>query len=487
MTIREVERLITGVESSDERVISSIEYNSANCKANSIFFCFPGLHTSGTLYIPDAVKNGAIAVVTTEEIKEKIAKVKYIIVQGNIRHLYAIASSAFFSDPWKKLVMIGVTGTDGKSSTSDFIYQLLKMQGIKCALLSTIYMDDGSGKAYSPYRQSTPEAFIVEEFLFRSLKNGCTHVVLECTSHALSLEYDRLAPIHFDASAFTKISSEHLEFHKTVTNYILSKLRLALLTKDKNAFIYSDNKANEYMDEETRGHFTFLEKIKPFSTSEEKSEYSYNNKVYSFPFSEEYMLENGFEAASLVSKLTSKDIDEVLKDAEKLKHIKGRSERINNTIGRNIIIDFAHTPDSFHSLFSSYRKLYPNGDFIALFGAAGNRDKSKRAGLGREAARFAKYIIITEEDPREEKEEDIANDIILGIPDSLKSRCNILVINDRSEAIEKAIELSQSGDTIFFLGKGHETSIEKNGNKIPYSEYNTVEDVLRRCSCSCRK
>lgn len=487
MTISDIKQIISGKGDGNTETVSSLEYSSKECRPGSAFFCFSGLHTDGSLYIADACAHGAVLAVTDHMPDEKVDGIEYIVTEKNIRSMYALSASAFFDNPWKKLVMIGVTGTDGKSSTSDFIYQLLKMQGKKCALLSTIYMDNGKGREYSPYRQSTPEAFQVQSFLHSALENGCTHAVIECTSHALSPEYDRLAGVHFIASAFTKISSEHMEFHKSMERYIGAKLRLATNTEMKNAFIYSDNKALSFMDDETAGKFTILEKPTVESINEDHIDYRYSGRSYTFPFSEEYMLQNGFEAAALVSRITEKPLSEVLEDARELKHIRGRSEHIQNTIGRNIIIDFAHTPDSFNSLFAAYRKLYKDGAFIAVFGAAGNRDTSKRAGLGMEAARFCEHIIITEEDPREESDEKIADDIISGIPEGLRSRRDIRVIDDRRSAIRCALELSNAGDTIFFLGKGHETSMEKRGVKIPYSEYAVVEEELRGCSCSCSK
>ncbi len=356
---------------------------------------------------------------------------------------------------------------------------------MKCGLITTVYKDNGFGKLASPYRQSTPEAFSLHTFLNECYLNKCTHVVIECTSHALSKEYNRLADIRFAAALYTEISSEHLEFHKTLDAYYTAKSNLAHFTTGV-VLAYEDSKAIDYIKKASLNHLILLKKPKADIQSEEGIEYTFEGINYKLPFSQNYMLENAFEAANLVSRLTKTPLELILRDAEKLKGIRGRGESISNTIGRNLIIDFAHTPDSFHFLFEEYRKIYKEGSFIALFGAAGCRDKSKREGLGKEASRYCRTLIITEEDPREESSHQIAEDILAGISEERRRFLRIYEIEEREEAIQKALELSNPGDTIFFLGKGHENSIEKSGNKRNYSEYNAVVKALESHSCGCR-
>ncbi len=474
-----------GLYLADNQMITSLEYDSRTCQKGSAFFCFPGNHTNGEEHISNAIENGAVLIVLSTLPDEPAKGVSYFVSDVPIRTLYAKASSWFYDRIWEKMKLIGVTGTDGKSSTCDFIYQLLCARGIKCGLLTTVYKDSGFGKMASPYRQSTPEAFALHSFLNECYLNKCTHVVIECTSHALSKEYNRLADIHFSASLYTEISSEHLEFHKTLDAYYKAKSNLARYTTGV-VLAYKDSKAIDYIRKAAQNRLVTLDKPKADTQSEDGIEYTFEGISYKLPFFQGYMLENAFEAANLVSRITKVPLELVLRDAEKLKGIRGRGERINNNIARNLIIDFAHTPDSFHFLFEEYRKLYKDGAFIALFGAAGSRDKSKREGLGREASRYCRTLIITEEDPREESCHQIAEEILAGISEERRRFLRIYEIENREEAIAKALELSNPGDTVFFLGKGHENSIEKNGSKREYSEYKAVLQALETHSCGCR-
>lgn len=486
MTDSELAKVISGKIIKAKNVeLSSLEYDSREVKAGSAFFCFPGVHVSGAAFIGEAIQNGALAIVTVAVPSNIDPNVSYILLQDNIRVAYAKASSAFFSHPSAKLKCLGVTGTDGKTSTAYFTYQLLKAFGRKTALVSTVYTDDGTGFNYSPFRQSTPEAFPLNALLSKAVKNGAEFAVIEATSHALSNELDRLAGISYEHSAYTKISSEHLEFHKTLEEYIEAKCNLARRTKGA-VFVYEDNKALEEI-KKCSDKVVLLECPAILTQSEEGLEFVYNDKIYTLPFFESYMLQNAFEAASLVSKSLSYPLCEVLAKLASLRAPEGRSKRIQNSSGRNIIIDFAHTGDSFISLFSEYRKLYKNGSFIAVFGAAGERDKSKRSLLGLAASRYCSILIITEEDPRGESDEAIYEELISAIPEEQKRRIKLLRIDEREEAIKKALELSAPGDTIFLLGKGHETSIEKNGIKYEYSESATLSKVLSRCCCEVRK
>ncbi len=466
--------------------ISSLCYDSRDCILHSAFFCFKGTRTDGNLFIKKAVQNGARCIITNREIDEELPEdVSYIVTKDNVRRCYAIASGSFFSNPARSMKVIGVTGTDGKSSTSAFIYQMINALGHRCGLSSTVSVDNGSGLRNAPWRQSTPEAFLLHSFLKQAKDNRCEYMVIEATSHALSTEYDRLAGIHFDTSCITRITSEHLEFHKTLKNYVSSKLRLFRNTKN-NAFVYSSNEQIETIRKTFGDWPHYLERPEVIERNTSGLVFRYGDRDYTLPFFHDYMLENAFEAANVVASILSMPLEEVLPLLSSLKGVEGRDEIVPNTIGRNLVIDFAHTPDSVSRLLSDYRKIFTEGSFITVFGAAGRRDTNKRAGLGHEASRYSNTVIITEEDNRDESFADISNDILSGIPEEMRSRVDILLIPTREDAIKKALEISKPGDSIFFLGKGHEHSIE--AKKVrKYSERKAVEKCLRSLCAPCSR
>lgn len=485
MTVRELTYLIKKDDKEhDDRTITGLFYDSTSIIKDSVFFCFRGTRTNGELYIQDAIDRGAIAIVCEKDIQLPLG-VKCISTQENIRSVYAKVSRAFFKYPDKNLKLIGVSGTDGKSSTSYFIYQLLKSFGKAAGLTSTVYVDDCSGLKKTPWRLSTPEAFPLHSFLKNACNNGCEYMVIEATSHALSKEYDRLEGIHFTSSLLTRITSEHLDFHKTHRAYIDSKLRLFEMT-DGKCFILSDNIVRKEAEERFESKVKVLDRPEIVSLDNSSLTFIYDYKEYTLPFIHSYMLENAFTAASLVSSLLSLPLPDVLMRLSDLKRVEGRDELVQNNIGRNIIIDFAHTPDSVSRLLSDYRALYPDGEFITVLGAAGERDKSKRAGLGREASRYSSHLILTEEDNRNESFDVIVNDILSGIPTELRSRVDIQIIERREDAISKALEISSVKDSIFLLGKGHEMSIEGK-EKRKYSEREAVRNALSDLCAICSR
>lgn len=470
----------------DNQMLTSLCYDSRTCNKGSAFFCFTGIHTQGVEYIDDAIARGAVLIVTSEKPKHFAPHVSYFITTGNIRTLYARSCSLFFERPWNHLELVGITGTDGKSSTCDFTYQLFNKLKHHTALLSTVYQDKGNGKTQNQKPQTTPEAWEIQSFLESCHQNDCQYAVLEASSHALSPEYNRLADVFFAASGFTRISSEHLEFHRNLDRYIDAKCNLARHTTGP-VFVYDDNLALTQIRNAAGKNLHLLTHPQIIHQDLTSLTFAYEGAEYSLPFGQDYNLENAFMAANIVSTMTSTALPSVLALLKDLKPVSGRFLVVPNTIGRHIIIDYAHTADAFYRLFSQTRNLIPEGDFIALFGASGNRDASKRPCMGKEAARMCKTLVITEDDPREEDTREIANEIISGIDPSVLARRNIFIIPRREDAIAKAIEQSEPGDTIFLLGKGHENDIKYAKENRYYSEVAALDEVLRTHTCSCRK
>ena len=451
--------------------VTRIDYDSRLCQEGSAYFAFPGIHHDGDDFIQDALDHGARLVVSRNEPCGLGGGVAHIKVGGNIRSAYAKAVDLFFKHPSSSLDVIGVTGTDGKSSTCFYAYSLLKALGIKVGLLTTTSVDTGQGVVPSPWANTTPEAWDVEGSLVAAAEAGCTHFVLECSSHALSNVYDRLACIDFHSSAITRVSSEHLEFHGSLDAYLDAKARLYEKTRGP-VFCYEGNSVMDHLTDRSR--LVALTRPQIVSRTLSGMRFRFQGCDYSLPFFQDYALENAFEAACLVAEAAGKELDEVLSHLGGLTNPPGRCEMLASPRGFLAVIDFAHTPDAMNRLFSSFRQV-TQGGFIALFGASGERDRSKRRAMGEVAGRWCRQIVLSEDDPRAEGAESIAREIAKGIT----GRAQCRFIERREEAVAYALSLAREGDVVFLLGMGHERTLDYGDHKRAYDEGQVARKILK--------
>ncbi len=456
----------------DAREVTKLTYDSRLCVPGSVFFAFDGTHTKGSNFVEDALSRGAIAIVADRPIPlpENVAA----LVDGKVHGRFARMCSLFYDEPEKKLSIIGVTGTDGKSTTCDYLYQLLKKAKVRSGLLGTVAMDDGSGYHGNLVHQSTPEADTLEAFLARCVKHHVSHVVLECTSHGLSDTYDRLHTIHYDGAIVTTVTREHLEFHKTIESYVQAKCNLARRIKP-GGFLVS-TVANPHLEE-------FLEAL-PVDTAsyvagrdldatvQEDGSITYRGKRYPTSLSYPVLAGNALLAAMAASLILHTRLETELESLANLAPVAGRMVSIPNRLGLRVIIDYAHTEDAYEKLFSYVST--GKGRILACFGCAGERDPSKRSPMGRIASHYANAIFLTEEDPRKEPVEKINREILRDA-----KPVEIHEIEDRKEAIRTMVDQAKRGDTLLFLGKGHECTQEKGGLSLPWNERQVVEDALR--------
>ncbi len=462
--------------------IKKICHNSKECIQASVFFAFPGLHTQGDLYIDEAIANGAVCVFSTRSVETKQKDILYYITDSP-RSLFSRMCAAFYNWPGRSLEIIGVTGTDGKSTTGDYLYQMLQAKGCKVGLLGTVSMDDGEGKRPSPYRQSTPEADKLQAFLHRCKTNGLTHVILECTSHALSKEYDRLATLEFAQALVTTISSEHLEFHKSQEAYVAAKCNLVKALQPGGMFLTTRQNPyrNMFLSELPPFSYSYLlEKTLPFTTTNSDKgtvAIHYKQTEVSTSLALPCLASNAMLALLSCSLLLQEEAEGLLPLLAKLQPVAGRMISVENKLNLRIIIDFAHTSDAYEQLFSHMRRTTEEGKIIAVFGSAGERDTAKRSAMGKIASTYSDMIILTEEDPRNELPSAIYKDIRSRIENP---SCLIEEIEDRTKAIQRAIQISEAGDTLLFLGKGHETSIEGKQGKRSWNEEKTVRTLIKR-------
>jgi len=482
--MKNLEKLLKDVISSDDTVINpqdiiinKICYNSKKCIENSVFCALPPLTSqslNGNDYIPDALRNGAKVIVSNDSNITKQNNTTYIITK-NPALLFSKFCYSFFSNPQKKLKILGVTGTDGKTTTCDFLYQMMKLQNQKCGILSTVSMDYGQGKRSSLYRQSTPEADVLSEFLYKCAYNGLEYVVLEATSHALSPLTSRLSPIEFDLAIFTSITKEHLDFHVNFDNYLDSKLNLARQLKKGALLITSPfNPYKKQIIEASKSPLTIPNCS--IQILKQNLDFMLINKNIKFCYGETCYLENAILAYTAFTALLNLDFEQNLKIFELLKRVDGRFFLFKrNTV--TYIIDFAHTAKAYENLFSFLRKLYPETFITVVFGEGGFRDREKRWEMGRLASIYCSKVIITEEDPRDEDPEIIYQDIIKKVDE--KNLYKIKHIENRKIAISTACQQAQNNSFVLLLGKGKERTIaKKNGEKIPWDEKKILLEII---------
>ncbi|AEC02134.1 Mur ligase family protein [Parasphaerochaeta coccoides] len=496
--------------------ITSIRHDSRVCDQGSIYCAFRGLHEDGIDFMDNALEKGAAAVVTDRLPSRPHEGVPYIVVEAP-RQAYALLCGSFFGNPASALKVIGVTGTDGKSTTIEYLWQLLRGQGVRAGLLSTVSWDDGSGLVSSPYRQSTPEAWELHSFLSSCRDHGLSIVILETTSHALSMEYDRLAGIAFSGAIYTTMTSEHLEFHGSLERYVDAKLNLArrLLPGSPLVIPHDNARKDDIMKAapQAKPFITAVHHGKSSGCSRKEDgilngtcisatvlgmepeqlafTFAINDKelttLWRFPSPFPFLLSNALEAAAMAHSLIDIPLEAIIAQFEKLSPVRGRAIPVPNSLGVTVLIDFAHTADAFAHVMEEISRVHPKADITVVFGAAGERDTTKRAPMGAQAARWCSRIIITDEDPRNEGYEAIRKDIEAGIPDALKRRRTILRIADRKRAIREAVANLNRGDVLLLLGKGHETTIEyENGRKIPWDEMREAREALAVCA-ACRE
>ncbi len=461
--------------------VSSICDDSRKCKKSCIFIAISGLHFDAHEFISDAIKRGAVAVLgETDPKKEWLKKITYIKVP-NSRKALALLSSAWYGNPSEKLKIIGVTGTDGKTTTASILYWILKKSGLKVGMVTSVSAKLGDHEVDTGFHVTNPEPIILHKFLAEMVKRKIEYAVLEVTSHGLS-QY-RVWGIPFEIGVLTNITPEHLDYHKTMEEYVKAKSGLfKVVTKAVlNRFDSSFGKIRKYIPKSVK-IITY-----PDPTIDLIIRNAINNK-----FPETYNRFNA-EAACITAReygVRSKDIVSAILTFPK---VKGRLEEVSNKLGVKIYIDFAHTPNALKNVLGELKK-HTKGKLISVFGCAGERDIKKRPVMGEISSRFADISIFTAEDPRNEFIGDILEDMICGakktkvkeiLSDDFKEKLKenkkvFLRIPERGEAIFWAVrKLAGKGDTIVICGKGHEKSMAYGKIEYPWSDKEAVEDALK--------
>ena len=530
--------------------ISNLVFDSREVTKDSLFFALPGIHANGNNYIPQAIEKGANAIVFQDELDHelqlKIAKaitkrqIEATVYEGNVNYFpvlikvkdsrFAMApiSDYFYDSPSKKLVIIGVTGTEGKSSTVSFIWQLLRLCGKKAGFISTVEYSFGDEAIANPQHQTTPEAPIIQHHLNKMLENGCQYAVIESSSHGLSPKTNRLGNVLFDCGVFMNVTLEHLEFHKTFEQYKKDKANLfrlldchdhikeiagEKLTIPSFGVVNLEDPSAKYFIDSTKKQvygFTTQGKAGKAATNKEvdlpeipentnyfeglnicaeKEGISFDVNIHENADKNETLqltanLPGAFNAYNImasiiaVSKLTNLSYQEVASKVKDVAPIKGRMTVIEQNQPFEVIIDYAHTPSSFETIFPPIRKRC-KGKMIALFGSGGERDLTKRPLQGKIAASYCDTVILTDEDPRGEDSVELLKMIAVGSQEQGKKLDeDLFIIPDRKKAIRYAFSIAKKDDIILLLGKSHENSIIYKDYVMPYDEISEAQLAL---------
>ena len=437
--------------------VSGIQFDSRKVEAGNVFIATRGTTSDGHQYIATAIENGAIAIVC-EELPEDINPViTYIKVDNSSDALGKIAS-AWYDFPSSKMTLVGVTGTNGKTTIATLLYQLFRELGHKSGLLSTVcnYVNDLPVEA----THTTPDALVLNALLAQMVDAGCEYAFMEVSSH--SIDQHRISGLEFDGAIFTNITRDHIDYHLTFENYLKTKKQFfdnlstdafALTNADdKNGLVMLQNSRAKKYTYSLRGMADFKTRI--LEHGFEGMLLDMNDKEVNVSFIGKFNASN-LSAVFGAAVLLGQEELEVLRIISSLHSVSGRFETLHSPTGYTVIVDYAHTPDALVNVIGTINQiLQGNGRLITVVGCGGNRDKGKRPMMAREAVNGSWKAILTSDNPRFEEPQEILNDMLAGL--DVVEKVKSLTIVDRREAIKTACALAQAGDVVLVAGKGHE-------------------------------
>jgi UDP-N-acetylmuramoyl-L-alanyl-D-glutamate--2,6-diaminopimelate ligase len=556
-----------GVTPLDESLIgatpvNSLVFDSREVTPGALFFALPGTHTTGNRFIANAVDRGANVIIFEGKIEHEDAvnigkavvkraltdlqKTTYPVFLrvDNARVSMADVADAFYDSPSKKMIIIGVTGTEGKSSTVSFIWQLLRLAGKKAGFISTVQFSLGDEALPNPQHATTPEAPIVQSHLYEMLQNGCEYAVIESSSHGLSKKLNRLGNVLFDCGVFMNVTLEHLEFHKTFEQYRDDKANLFRALDENNhvktirnvevkvpsfgVVNFEDPEAVYFMKCTKQPIYGFTTEgmagkaaaetgadAKPLPPIPEYAKCLKARNIANARFGLSFTLDTDGDSAVFepnedpvmprehetiqvtaklpgafntynlmaaliaVSGLTGKKFTELAKLIPSINPIQGRMSVIDCGQDFEVIVDYAHTPSSFETIFPPIKKRC-EGRVFALFGSGGERDLTKRPLQGEIASKFCDVVVLADEDPRGEDPKELLEMIATGCRDEgKKDDIDLFIIPNRKEAIRKTFKMAGAGDIVLLLGKGHENSIIYKDYTLPYDEIQEAKNALK--------
>ena len=444
------------VYGSSERTVTSIENDSRLCRQDSLFVAISGTTTDGHTFIDAAIANGARTIVCEHLPSLQRPDCTYLRT-NSARIACARLAHAFYDQPSQSLRIIGVTGTNGKTTISFLLKQMLEFTGEKIGLIGTT--GNYIGQDYFPTNYTTPEAPELAGLLAKMRDSGITTVVMEVSSHALSMF--RVLGIRFAAALFTNLTHDHLDYHGTMESYALAKKKLFdALPTDAIAVLNNDSEYAQFLASDTHSTVVFVGRtsLSHYSITSEDitsstSVYSLNEIVITTPLVGRFNIDNSAACCAILL-ASGYDGLTVQSAAKNAVGAPGRMERYSLPNGATAIIDYAHTPDALEKALQTCREILPeNGNLCVVFGCGGDRDTSKRSVMGSISEQYADTVYLTNDNPRTESPEKIIEDIRSG----MRTSAAVVTITDRAAAIDTAITHSSIGDIILIAGKGHET------------------------------
>ncbi len=459
--------------------ITGVNIDSRKIKDGHLFVAMKGTQVDGHRFIPKAIELGAKAVLCEDMPQEKADGVTYVQVDSTEDAVGKVAT-LFYGDPSRHLKLVGVTGTNGKTTIATLLYNMFRKFGYKCGLLSTVcnYIE---GEAI-PADHTTPDPIELNELLGRMVAAGCEYAFMECSSHAIHQK--RIGGLKFAGGIFTNLTRDHLDYHKTFENYRNAKKAFFDgLPKDAFAITNADDKNGMVMVQNTKAT------IKTYSTERMAD---YRARIIEMHFAGMYLDIDGhevgvqfigkFNVSNLLAvygaaRMLGKEPEEILVVLSTLHSVSGRLEPIQSPEGYTAIVDYAHTPDALENVLNAIHEvLNGKGCVITVCGAGGNRDKGKRPLMAQEAVRQSDQVIITSDNPRFEEPQDIINDMLAGL--NAQQMKKVISIVDRREAIKTACAMAKKGDVILVAGKGHEDYQDVKGVKHHFDDREELRKVF---------
>ena len=459
--------------------ITGVNIDSRKIREGHLFIAIPGTQTDGHKFIPKAIELGAAAILCENIPDNQEPGVTYIAVKSTEDSVGKVATQ-FFGDPSSKLKLVGVTGTNGKTTIATLLYNMFRKFGHKCGLLSTVcnYIE---GEAI-PADHTTPDPIELNHLLAQMVEAGCEYAFMECSSHAIAQK--RIGGLRFAGGIFTNLTRDHLDYHGTFENYRdAKKAFFDGLDKDAFAITNADDKNGAVMVQNCKAQ------IKTYST---RTMADFKAKIIECHFEGMYLDINGkevgvqfigkFNVSNLLAVygaavMLGKKPEDILIVLSTLKSVNGRLEPIHSPEGYTAIVDYAHTPDALENVLSAIHEVLDGkGKVITVCGAGGNRDKGKRPLMAQEAVKQSDKVIITSDNPRFEEPQDIINDMLAGLDN--KQMKKVISIVDRREAIRTACMMAEKGDVILIAGKGHEDYQEIKGVKHHFDDKEVVREIF---------
>lgn len=488
MEYHNLQELMTKLTYKDHAIIkglgiTGIQYDSRKVELGNLFVAIKGFKSDGHKYIQDALANGAIAVIVEDE---EYCGLDYpwILVEDS-RQALAEISAAFYANPSEKLKLIGVTGTNGKTTTTNLIAQILESKGKKVGVIGTL--GARIGNEFIEGSRTTPEALELQQLFAQMLSQGAEYAVMEVSSHALDLH--RVDKCHFDVAVFTNLTQDHLDYHHNMEEYCKAKTKLFMMMDKskpkgvpKTAVINIDDEwANRFLVSSGGAVATYgIDKEASWKAENveirpDGVRYTVDGLEVDLPLCGKFNIYNSLAAMAAANAL-GVSLEDCIKALNSSHGVSGRFQRVRSDKDFTVIIDYAHTPDGLENVITTAKEI-TDGRVITVFGCGGDRDRTKRPIMGEISAKLSDYCVVTSDNPRTEDPEKIIEDILPGVKKYMAPN-RYKVIVDRHEAIREAVKAARSGDIVLIAGKGHEDYQEINGIKHHFNDYEEAENAL---------